>query len=120
MPDLPEERVKLHQPFTFTGLDYFGPLFVKNTVSEKRWVCLFTCLTIRAIHLEVVKDLSAEECLLAIRRFVAVRGIPCLIISDNASQFKLTADVIISDYCIKNNVRWKFIPELAPWFGGFL
>lgn len=119
MPDLPEERVKLSQPFAFTGLDYFGPLLVDEVNKEKRWVCLFTCLTVRAIHMEVVKDLSAEECVLAIRRFVAVRGLPKLFVSDNASQFKLTADVLTSNYCIQNNVRWKFIPELAPWFGGF-
>lgn len=119
MPDLPSERVKLSLPFAFTGMDYFGPLFVDEVTQEKRWVCLFTCLTIRAIHMEVVKDLSAEECLLAIRRFVAVRGLPKLIVSDNATQFKLTADVLTSDYCILNNLRWKFIPELAPWFGGF-
>lgn len=119
MPDLPTERVRLSLLFAFVGLDYFGPLFVGNGTKEKRWVCLFTCLTIRAIHLEVVKDLSAEECLLAIRRLVAVRGLPILIVSDNASQFKLTSDVLTSDYCIKNDLRWKFIPELAPWVGGF-
>ncbi|XP_052739788.1 uncharacterized protein LOC128198408 [Bicyclus anynana] len=119
MPDLPAERVKLGLPFLFTGLDYFGPLYVSEMTLEKRWVCLFTCLTIRAIHMEVVTDLTAQECLLAIRRFVAVRGLPQLILSDNATQFKLTADVLTSDYCIQNNVRWKFIPELAPWFGGF-
>lgn len=120
MPDLPEERVKLSLPFAFTGLDYFGPLLVNDNMSqEKRWVCLFTCLTVRAIHMEVVKDLSAEECTLAIRRFVAVRGLPRLIVSDNATQFKLTADVLTSEYCIQNKLRWRFIPELAPWFGGF-
>lgn len=119
MPDLPAERVKLSLPFAFTGLDYFGPLLVEEATREKRWVCLFTCLTIRAVHMEIVKDLSAEECLLAIRRFIAVRGLPQLIVSDNATQFKLTADVLVSDYCMQNNLRWKFIPELAPWFGGF-
>lgn len=119
MPDLPLERVKFNLPFTFTGMDYFGPLYVINDSKEKCWVCLFTCLTIRAIHMEVVRDLSSEECLLAIRRFVAVRGLPQLIISDNATQFKLTSEVLSSDCCILNKIRWKFIPELAPWFGGF-
>lgn len=119
MPPLPIERVKYSAPFTFTGLDYFGPLTVTDGTLQKRWICLFTCLAVRAIHMEVVNDLSAEECLLAIRRFVAVRGLPQAIISDNATQFKLTSTVLTSDYCIKNNISWRFIPELAPWFGGF-
>lgn len=120
MPPLPPERVKFSNPFTFTGIDYFGPVKVQEDGSiEKRWVCLFTCLAVRAVHMEVVKDSSAEECVLAIRRFVAVRGLPQVITSDNATQFKLTAEVLTSEYCVKNKISWKFIPELAPWFGGF-
>lgn len=119
MPPLPKERVRYSAPFTFTGLDYFGPLTVTEGSLEKRWICLFTCLAVRAIHMEVVNDLSAEECVLAIRRFVAVRGMPQAIISDNATQFKLTSSVLTSDYCIRNKISWRFIPELAPWFGGF-
>lgn len=119
MAALPEERINYQRAFQFIGLDCFGPLMCTNGSLEKRWVCLFTCLAVRAVHMEVVKDLSAEECLLAMRRFVASRGMPQLIISDNALQFKLTSDVLTSKYCIENQIRWKFIPELAPWFGGF-
>lgn len=117
-PPLPSERVRYSTPFTYTGVDYFGPLFVDKT-PRKRWVCLFTCLAVRAIHLEVVEDLSAEECLLAIRRFVAARGLPQMIVSDNAQNFKLTSEVLTSPYCIQNKIYWKFIPQLAPWHGGF-
>ncbi|XP_063369404.1 uncharacterized protein LOC134657768 [Cydia amplana] len=118
---LPPERVNYSPPFTFTGVDYFGPMYVTTTNGnrEKRWVCLFTCLAVRAIHLELVKDLTAEECLLAVRRLVAARGIPNTIISDNALQFKLTSEILINCYCTENKIKWKFIPQLAPWHGGF-
>lgn len=116
---LPSERINYCTPFMYTGIDYFGPLTVINGTTERRWVCLFTCLAVRAIHLEVVNDLSSEECLLAIRRFVAVRGLPKSITLDNALQFKLTSDVLTNNYCKENQIAWKFIPKLAPWFRGF-
>lgn len=120
MPPLPVERINYSKPFTFTGIDYFGPLKVnEGELVEKRWVCLFTCLAVRAIHMEIIKDLTAEECVMAIRRFVSTRGLPQVITSDNASQFKLTAEVLTSQFCIRNEISWRFIPQLAPWFGGF-
>ncbi|XP_048006827.1 uncharacterized protein LOC125242157 [Leguminivora glycinivorella] len=118
-PALPEERVNYSDPYTYTGLDYFGPVLVTtNLQKEKRWVCLFTCLAVRAVHMEIVKDLTAEECLLALRRFIASRGKPKMILSDNAPQFKLTSELLASPYCVKNSIKWKFIPQLAPWHGG--
>ncbi|XP_047998158.1 uncharacterized protein LOC125235603 [Leguminivora glycinivorella] len=119
-PALPSERVNYSSPFTFTGLDYLGPVLVEtNTGREKRWICLMTCLAVRAVHLELVKALTAEECLLAIRRFVAARGPPKVLISDNALQFKLTSEVLIKSYCQEKHIKWKFITQLAPWQGGF-
>lgn len=119
-PALPEERVNYYKPYKFTGIDYLGPILVKTESGTcKRWICLFTCLAVRAIHLEVVEDLSAEEGLLALRRMCATRGYPTLITSDNAMHFKLIAEIISKPYCVKNNIKWRFIPELAPWFGGF-
>lgn len=95
-PALPSERVNFSPPFTYTGLDYLGPVFIKvNENKEKRWICLYTCLAVRAIHLKLVKDLTAEECLLALRRFISVRGLPKKIISDNTCQFKLTKYCVI-------------------------
>ena len=67
MPPLPRELVAWSLPFEFTGLDYFGPLYIKQfvqgseTIVKKVWVCLFTCLAVRAIHLELIEDMSAEE-----------------------------------------------------------
>jgi hypothetical protein len=56
-------------------------------------VCLFTCLVTRAIHLEVIEDMTAVEFLYAFRKSTATRGTPCVIISDNASQFKCSNSV---------------------------
>ncbi|XP_055543111.1 uncharacterized protein LOC129728685 [Wyeomyia smithii] len=76
------------RPFTHTGVDYLGPILVKQGRSlAKRWVALFTCLTIRAVHLEVVHSLSTQSCVMAIRRFVARRGSPESFYSDNGTNF---------------------------------
>ena len=75
-----------------TGLDYLGPLYVKHDNSSKKvWVCLFTCLVTRNFHLEIVLDMSTEEFLLGLRRFVAFKGSPNEIYSDNALQFQTAA-----------------------------
>ena len=90
MPPWPRERVSRSNPFQFVGLDYLGPIYVKgNQEMKKVWVCLFTCLAVRAVHLEWVADLTAVQFLNCVRRFVSRRGKPDLIISDNAPQFKL-------------------------------
>lgn len=86
---------------------------------SKRWVCLFTCVAVRAVHLEVVQNLTAEEGLLALRRMISTRGIPVLITSDNATNFKLMSEILEAPFCVERNIRWRFIPQLAPWFGGF-
>ncbi len=91
MPALPKERVSRAQPFEFTGLDYLGPVWYKlNDQKEKAWICLFTCLVTRAVHLEIVRDTTAKEFLNALRRFIARRG-PKKILSDNAPHFKLVS-----------------------------
>ena len=90
MPPWPRERVSKSEPFQYIGLDYLGPFSVKegNGV-EKMWICLFTCLAVRAVHLELVKGLSAPLFLDCLKRFIARRGKPRLIVSDNAPQFRL-------------------------------
>ncbi|XP_073947156.1 uncharacterized protein [Choristoneura fumiferana] len=119
-PDLPNERVSYSAPFTYCGLDYFGPLYVSTpNGKQKRWVALFTCLAVRAIHLEIVNDLTAEECLLALRRFAATRNTPKRLYTDNASYFKLTSEVVKKPFCISKGIEWRFICQLAPWHGGY-
>ena len=95
LPHMTPERVSRSDPFQFMGLDYLGPVFVRDQSSlDKAWICLFTCLTVRAIHLEWVTDLTGTQFLSCIRRFVSRRGKPDSIISDNAPQFKLTSTVL--------------------------
>ncbi|XP_044574052.1 uncharacterized protein LOC123258244 [Drosophila ananassae] len=89
MGPLPEDRLEANGwPFKFTGLDYFGPLFVTvGRCTEKRWVALFTCLTTRAIHLEMAHDLSPDSCIIAMRNFMCRRGPVVRIRSDNGKNF---------------------------------
>ena len=89
MADLPKERLE-ERVFRFanTGVGYFGPFEVRfMRKSMKRWCCLFTCLTTRAVHVEVVPSLEADACLAAITRFIARRGEPNIILSDNGTNF---------------------------------
>lgn len=100
MAPLPQTRVQPYvRPFTFTGLYYFGPIIVKRgRTNFKRWVALFTCLTVRAVHLEVANALSTESCKMAIRRFVARRGAPQQIFSDNGTNFRGAARELLLLY----------------------
>ncbi|XP_074657130.1 uncharacterized protein LOC141910298 [Tubulanus polymorphus] len=131
MQPLPNERVCRSLPFTYTGLDYFGPPYIREANEVmKVWVCLFTCLTVREIHLEMVRDMSTSQFLLCLRRFVAQRGKPKNIISDNASQFKLADATLafvwkklmtnpdIKGYAANEGILRRYITELAPWKGG--
>ncbi len=135
MPPWPKERVSRSPPFTYTGVDYLGPLRIKDKKgdeSRKIWICLFTCMSVRAIHLEMVHDMTAGQFLDAIRRFIALRGTPKQFVSDNASQFKLVAKMFnrewstspnenpeVQSYLADHGIGWRFIPEISPWMGGF-
>ncbi|XP_041673981.1 uncharacterized protein LOC121529941 [Drosophila eugracilis] len=87
MRPLQEDRLE-GWPFKYTGVDYFGPLLVTGARHrEKRWVALFTCLTTRAIHLELAHDLSTDSCIIAIRNFICCRGPVRTLRSDNGKNF---------------------------------
>ena len=129
MTDLLEERLDASTTFTNVGVDYFGPFIVKiGWRSEKRWCCLFTCLTMRAVHIEVVPKLDTGSCLNAIMRCIARRGKPSTIISDNWTNFvgaeKKFLEYVaawnkegIEEHLVKRGIRWKFKPPAAPHFG---
>ncbi|KAL3068195.1 hypothetical protein niasHS_016441 [Heterodera schachtii] len=130
-PDLPKGRVSEARPFDKSGVDYFGPLKVKqgNEV-VKVYVALFTCLAIRALHLEVAEDYSAEAFLRAFRRFTARRGIPSLIMSDQGTNFVAGAKVIKENWTdtlmpesmqqqmTQSGISWNFNTAHALWKGG--
>ena len=72
-----------------TGLDFLGPFYVKGNHSKIVWICLFTCVAVRAVHLEVVDDMMTEQLSWHSKRFKSRRGAPKEIL-DNKPQFKLT------------------------------
>jgi hypothetical protein len=78
MAPLPEARVTPGEPpFSSVGIDYFGPLKVKyKRGTVKRYGCVFTCLAIRAIHIEIAHDLSTDSFIQAVSSFVSRRGPP--------------------------------------------
>ena len=128
-PPLPSFRVKEAPPFTYTAIDFAGPLHVKThgvTKSEKMWICLYTCCNTRAVHLDVVPDMSTTTFIRSLKRFCARRGLPCTFISDNAKTFKSAARVIakiithpdVRQHLFNISVEWHFNLEKAPWWGG--
>lgn len=128
IPDLPAERVSADPPFNNTGIDFAGPLYIHTAEAKesKAYVCIFTCASTRALHLEVTEGLSANTFLLAFRRFCSRRGIPSIILSDNAKTFKHCAKEImkiirseeVHQYLSNKQITWTFIAEKAPWWGG--
>ena len=116
-------------PFSITGVDFTGALYVKqdNGDEGKAYICLFTCATSRAIHLEVVTDLSTISFLMAFRRFAARRSLPQVMMSDNATTYTSAAEELtnllkseeIRTVLGREGIVWKFIPKRAPWFGGY-
>ncbi|XP_036330280.1 uncharacterized protein LOC118742367 [Rhagoletis pomonella] len=131
MGQLPADRLTpFVRPFTYTGLDYMGPFTITiGRRSEKRWIALFTCLTTRAIHLELAKDLTTDTCLMCLRNFMCRRGIPVRIRSDNGTNFvgadrelkrqlKEFNDGKIADALVNKNVEWVFNCPSNPHAGG--
>ena len=90
MANLPPGRAAFDEPpFKHCGTDLFGPILVKEGRKRlKRWVVLFTCLTIRSIHLEVVESTDTDAFINSLRRFVNRRGCPSIIYSDRGSNFR--------------------------------
>ena len=125
---LPEFRVTPARPFQNCGVDFAGPLYVLRRKSMKKvYITLFTCGVTRAIHLELVPDLSAETFKQTLKKFTARCGTPSLMVSDNAKTFEATAkwlkklyrDPTVQHFLQENNIRWRFNLSLAPWWGGF-
>ena len=91
-PDLPSFRVSDDPPFTHTGVDFAGPLYIKQSGNSERegsecYICLFTCASTRAIHLELTRSLTVESFLLAFQRFTSHRGLPAIRQRENIQGF---------------------------------
>lgn len=121
---LPENRIKGNAAFKVVGVDFAGPMFLKD--KKKVWICLFTCALYRGVHLELATALSTEAFLLCLRRFVARFGRPDVIYSDNGTNFvgtnatfsKLNWSKIEEEAGIRQ-INWKFGPPASPWWNGF-
>ena len=131
MADLPSFRLGFRKAaFDSTGVDLFGPYSVKIGRSQhKRWVCIFTCATTRAVHLEVVKSLSTDSFINAMHRFEALRGRPSAYWSDNGTNFvgarRELAEIWASidtdrlgSHLRNRGADWHFNPPSAPHMGG--
>ena len=126
---LPQFRAEFTEPFTTTGVDFAGPLNYKaaKKVTRKAYVVLFTCSSTRAVHLTLCKDMTTEEFKRTLKWFVARRGKPQLMVSDNAKTFVATKkwlqglknDHTVNNYLASESIRWKFNLSRAPWWGGF-
>lgn len=135
---LPYPRVNFERPFLHVGVDFGGPIYVKasryrTATYHKGYLCLFICLSTRAIHLELVSDLTTKAFILALKRFISRRGLCHTIYSDNATNFKGAHNELnelykmfinkndyseILNYTAHRSINWKFTVPLASHMGG--
>ena len=121
--ELPVEKLGYRQPpFTNCGVDYFGPFYVSiRKISEKRWCFLFTCMTTRAVHIEIVSSMDTSSCVNGIERFIARRGTPSVIWYDNGTKFVGAEKELLNciqswkgqatPELVKKDIKWKFNPR---------
>ncbi|UYV73224.1 hypothetical protein LAZ67_10002223 [Cordylochernes scorpioides] len=112
---LPQHRVRDVVVFEVTGIDLGGPLYLED--GQKVWFVIFTCGVYRAVHLELVTSLSTEALVGAVERFIARRGCPAVIYSDNGTNLVGLRNEL---YRVNFGVKWKLNPPAAPWWGGWI
>lgn len=132
MGSLPSIRCSPARPFLHSGVDYAGPINVRTSKGRghhayKGYICLFVCMCTKAIHLELVSDMTAQGFLAAFRRFTARRGNCAKLWSDNGTTF-VGANKELQElqsiqqssapFLETNGTEWHFIPPRAPNFGG--
>ena len=126
MGQLPAHRVNPSPPFQTVGIDMAGPFLChrgnpRRPTRIKTYVCIYVCFSTRAVHLELLTDMSARAFLASFSQFCACRGCPSVIYSDNGTNFvgadrelMEAAQSLLSD----KTIDWKFSPSSAPHFGG--
>ncbi|GFX33343.1 integrase catalytic domain-containing protein [Trichonephila clavipes] len=137
MSNLPYERVNMAPPFSITGLDLGGPYFVtyknqRKGVLNKIYVCVCICSVTRAIHLEILSDLTSDAIIATLKRFMSRRGKCSKIFTDNATNFvdansQLKAfyktlnfpDQNLAAYFTEESIEWNFIPPISNDFDKF-
>ena len=130
MADLPADRLEESPPFTHVAADFFGPFLIKERRSElKRWICIFSCLSSRAVHLDVAIALSTDSFINVFRRFVCLRGpIKRLRLANGtnfvgaANEWRAALNEIdvegIRQYLTKKNCEFVFHPAKGSHMNG--
>ncbi|GFX89906.1 integrase catalytic domain-containing protein [Trichonephila clavipes] len=136
MGNLPSESVNISSPFTIAGLDLCGPFLVKyknqrKGTLNKVYICVCICFSSKAIHLELLSDLTSDALIATLKRFTSRRGKCSKIYTDNATNFVGANSILkkfhksinfpdenLAKYFVSENIDWKFIPPKSPHFGG--
>ena len=136
MGSLPRDRVIPNLPFNCSGVDFCGPFMVRyknqrKGILHKIYICIFVCFATRAVHVEMVSDLTSEAFIATLKRFFGRRGRCAKLYSDNGTNFvganqeikrlmKLVKDPDddLSAFLAAEGIDWRFIPPRAPSFGG--
>ena len=125
---LPAERVQWQCLFATVGVDHTGHFYARDAQGQriKLYICLFICATTRAIHLEVVDNLSMKSFILCLRHLTAAKGVPSVILSDNHRTFisgekflpDLQEDHIVKEFLQSHRIQWQHQIPRSPWMGG--
>jgi len=134
MGNLPRSRVSPSSTFQHTGTDFAGPIFVRTwsgrgRKSVKAYICVFICFASKAVHLELVSELTTSAFLAALDRFISLRGKPSVIYSDNGTNYVGAERELrvfyeslqgsdVGDHLAKDAIGWSFSPPHGPHFGG--
>ncbi|XP_044741864.1 uncharacterized protein LOC123302839 [Chrysoperla carnea] len=129
MAYLPSSRVSESTPFSHVGVDYFGPLFIKERKYRNRttitiYGCVFICMATKAVHIEIASDLTSDGFLDAFGRFIGRRDIPSHVYSDNGTSFigannqlrelynlftPQSHQNLVNQYAIQKNINWSLL-----------
>ncbi|XP_063538786.1 uncharacterized protein LOC134751879 isoform X3 [Cydia strobilella] len=135
MGNLPPSRVNPSPPFAITGIDYGGPYNIRDRTGRgykvsKCYIAVFICFATKAIHLELITGLESANFLAALRRFIARRGKPKELVSDNSTTFHGASNELkdlqkylqdssseLVSHCADEGIKWSFIPVYTPHMG---
>ena len=134
MANLPTDRLEEVPPFTYCGLDVFGPFYVTqnratraNTGQRKIWALIFVCMTCRGVHIELMPGMDTSSFRNALQRFIAIRGTPRRLRSDQGTNFVSSRTQMqqekvsipeMQDFLADQNIEWILNPVYASNFGG--
>lgn len=137
MGSLPFDRVNEAKVFSIVGIDYCGPFSLKQSslrrsIVSKGYVCVFVCFSTKAIHLELISDMTTPTFIAALKRFISRRGLPTKIYCDNAKTFKGADNALkelfnlsskehqtsVINFSVSRGIDFNFIPSYSATFGG--